>query len=129
MFGVDERSDAAVPLRFSEYVQSNGGFAAAFRAEYFDDAPARDAADAKCHVQRKDAGRDHFHRTLDLISQTHYGAVAEFASDLVERLLKDIFFGHFFSHAVFPPSVLLCDMLVTVSIISECQILKSSSGV
>ena len=47
VFRVDERRHAAQLLRFGDDLQRERGFAAGFRSEDFDDAAAREAADAE----------------------------------------------------------------------------------
>ena len=71
-----------------------GGFSAALRAEYFNDASARDAADAESDVKRKDSAWDDLNRVLHFVSETHDGAVTEFSPYLTKGLRQYVFFGY-----------------------------------
>ena len=58
MLGVDERGDAAQTLGFGDDVKRQGGLARGLRAVDLGHPPARQAADAKRHVERQSTGRD-----------------------------------------------------------------------
>src|SRR5438445_323731 len=62
VFGVDECRQAAGLLCFGDNLESNGRFAGRLRAEDFDDASAREAADSEGGIERDGAGGDHRHR-------------------------------------------------------------------
>ena len=114
MLGVNERRESAAFLRVGDDVQHERGFAGRFRPENFDDAAARDAADAQGEVQRERAGRNHVN--LDQrprVAEAHDAAFAvafgdggdggfEFA--LVRRSglgFSGRFFGNFRRHNFF----------------------------
>jgi hypothetical protein len=58
VFGVDDGAGAAFFLRFGDDLQRERGFTGAFRAVNFDDAPARQAADAKRDIEAERTGGD-----------------------------------------------------------------------
>ena len=107
MLGVDESGDAAGFLSFGDGVQGQGGLAAAFRSEHFDDASAREAADAQSHVHGQDAGRDHVDFRVVPLAQEHDRTVAELGADVVERLFEDVFAGQLFAFLCFSQNKLL----------------------
>ena len=83
VLGVDEGSGAADFLHLGDDRQRQRGLARGFRTIDFDDAPARQAADAKCQVQAQRAGGNHFHILGDvLFAKAHDRALAELFFDL-----------------------------------------------
>ena len=51
MLGVDERADAAPPLRLRDHVVDEGRLPRRLRAEDLDDPAAREPADAECEIE------------------------------------------------------------------------------
>jgi len=82
VLGVDERGDAAPPLRVRDGVQRHSGLAGALRAVDLDDPTAREAADAEGHVEGDRAGGDHLDRNTRLLAEPHDRALAELPLDL-----------------------------------------------
>ena len=112
MLRVDERGQATLALRFGDHLQRQGRFARRFRAEDFDDAAARESADAQGEVDADGAGRDRFGRGDGVaLAKAHDGALAELLLDLydgkVERLDPFLSFVHWhvlvLSRAKWPP--------------------------
>ena len=77
VFGVDERGLSAEFLRFGDDLQRQRGLAAGFRAVDFDDAAAREAANAERGVNRQAAAGDDVDRNQNVLAaQPHDGALA-----------------------------------------------------
>ena len=91
VLGVDERGDAAGPLRAGHRVQRHRGLAGGLRAVDLHDPAARQPADAEGDVERDRPGRDDLDRHPHLVAEPHDRALAEGLLDLceggVERLL------------------------------------------
>ena len=86
---VDEPGQTAALLRLRDRRQRERGFARAFRAVDFDDAAARQAADAERDVEPERAGRgrlDLGHRVVG--AEAHDRALAELPLDLRERAVQ-----------------------------------------
>jgi hypothetical protein len=67
VFGIDEGGGAAeLRWHFGNDLEGEGGFAGGFRAVDFDDATARQAADAEGDVQAQRAGGDGLDVAFDL---------------------------------------------------------------
>ena len=96
MLGVDERADAATPLRFRDHVVDEGRLARGFRAEDLDDAPARQAADSQREVERKRPGRDRADLHRCGVVHLHHGALAERTLDLPERGIQCLLAIHLY---------------------------------
>ncbi len=84
VFGVDEGAGAALLLGLGQDVERQGGLTRAFRSINFDDAAARQAADAKGDVQAQRAGGDHLGLDGFLLPHLHDGALAERPLDLAD---------------------------------------------
>ncbi|MPM84743.1 hypothetical protein SDC9_131819 [bioreactor metagenome] len=82
MFDVDECRLAAIFLRFGDHVQCNGCFTTGLRPVNFDDAPARQPANAQRKVQRKAAGGNGIHLHGDILPQLHDGTLAKLLFNL-----------------------------------------------
>ncbi len=84
MLGVDEGRDTTGGLRFGDDLQRERGLAGGLGTVDLDDAPARDAADAQCGVERERTGGN---RIDDLecgvLAEAHQRALAELALDLL----------------------------------------------
>ncbi len=95
VFGVDERADAALLLRFGEGMQSERGFAGGFRAINFDHPAARQTANPERDVEPERAGGDgiDIHR-LHVLAEPHDRALAELPLDLRQRGIKGFRFIH-----------------------------------
>ncbi len=84
MLRIDERADAATPLRLRDHVVDERRLARALRSVELDHAPARQAADAKGDVKRERTGRDCSDLHLSLIAHLHDRAFSERPLDLSE---------------------------------------------
>ena len=84
---VDERADAAAPLRLRDHVVDERRLAGGLRAEDLDDAAARQAADAEREVERERPGRDGADSDRRAVVHLHHGALAEVPLDLAEGSL------------------------------------------
>ena len=94
---VDEGGRAAVLLRFGDHVERQRRLTARFRTVDFDDAAAREPADAQGQVEGDRAGRDDVERhPLLNLAHLHDRALAELPLDLREGVAEgDCFFvGH-----------------------------------
>jgi hypothetical protein len=89
VLGVDERADAAHPLRAREHVVEQRGLAGGLGPEHLDDAAPGNAADAEGEVERQRAGGDGLdpHRG-GLVPHLHDRPLAELPLDLAERVLQ-----------------------------------------
>src|SRR3954447_8139095 len=85
MLGVDERGDAAGPLRVGDRVQRNRGLAARLRTVDLDDPAAGQAADAERDVESDRPGGDHLDRGAGLVAEPHDGTLAVLSLDLRQR--------------------------------------------
>ena len=97
VFGVDEGGLAAEFLRFGDHVQRERRLAARFRAVDFDDAAARQAADAESSVNRDGAGGNHVHRDEHVaVPQAHDRAFAVLLFNLCDCQIQILrfFVGH-----------------------------------
>ncbi len=93
MLGVDEGGDAAELLGFGDDVQGHGGLAAGFRAVDFDDAAARESADAQREVQGEASGGDHANGHQHIaVAQAHDRALAVVFFDLRYRCFEQFCF-------------------------------------
>ncbi len=88
MLGVDERADAAAPLRLGYDVVDEGRLTRGFGAEDLDDPAAWQAADSQSEVERERPGRDRADRHRCGVVHLHHGALAESTLDLPERGIK-----------------------------------------
>ena len=88
MLGVDERRDAAVLLGAGDGVQRDGGLAARFGAEDFDDPAARQTLAAQGDIEAQRAGGDALHVERGVLAELHDGALAELLFDLGEGILE-----------------------------------------
>src|SRR6516162_5146738 len=95
MFGVDKSADAALFLRLGQAMQSERRFTRGFRAVDFDDAAARQAADAERDIEaeRTSGNGVDVHR-LHVLAEPHDRALAEAALDLRQRGIKGFRFIH-----------------------------------
>src|SRR5438034_7977956 len=88
---VDERADPTAALRLGDHVVDERRLPGRFRAEYLDDAAARQPAHSESEVERERSRRDRAGRDLRSVVHAHDRALAELALDLaecvVERLL------------------------------------------
>ena len=92
MLGIDECRDAAVLLRLGNHMQRDRRLARRLRAVDFNDASARDAADAERDVERQDARRDDLDVHVRLcIAEAHDGTLAEIFLNALERFVKGFF--------------------------------------
>ena len=94
MLGVDEGGDAAVLLRLGDDMQRQRGLARAFRPEDFDDAAARQAADAERDIEAERTGRDRFDLGDGALAELHHRALAEIALDLAQRCRQRLVLIH-----------------------------------
>ena len=85
MLGVDERADAATPLRLGHDVVDERRLAGCLGPEDLDDAAAGQAADAERDVERERAGRDRPDGYLRAVAHPHHRALPELSLDLTER--------------------------------------------
>ena len=85
VLGVDERADAAAPLRLGDHVVDEGRLARRLGPEHLHHAAAREPADPERHVERERAGRHRPDRDLRLVAHAHDRALAELPLDLAER--------------------------------------------
>jgi hypothetical protein len=86
VFGIDEGGVPPSFLHFGDDLQTERGLAGGFRAVDFDDAAARQAADAKRDIQPERAGGNDLNALVDLgIAHLHDGAFAELLFDLLQR--------------------------------------------
>ena len=85
VLGVDERADAAPPLRLRDHVVDERRLAGGLGAEHLDDAAARQAADAEREVERERPRRDGADRDLGRVVHLHHRALAELPLDLPQR--------------------------------------------
>jgi hypothetical protein len=90
VLGVDERRDAALPLRVRDGVQRDGRLAGGLRAVDLDDAALGQAADAERDVERDGAGGDHLDGGTPVVAEAHDRALAELAVDLAECGLEGL---------------------------------------
>src|SRR5512133_1864780 len=88
VLGVDERADAAAPLRLGYDVVDEGRLARGLGAEDLDDSAAWQAADSPSEVERERPGRDRADRHRCGVVHLHHGALAESTLDLPERGIK-----------------------------------------
>src|SRR6266480_2384323 len=88
VLGVDERADAAAPLRLGYDVVDEGRLARGLGAEDLDDPAAWQAADSQSEVERERPGRDRADRHRCGVVHLHHGALAESTLDLPERGIK-----------------------------------------
>src|SRR6516162_3338466 len=95
MFGVDKSADAALFLRLGQAMQSERRFTRGFRAVDFDDAAARQAADAERDIEaeRTSGNGVDVHR-LHVLAEPHDRALAEAALNLRQRGIKGFRFVH-----------------------------------
>ena len=100
MLGVDERADAALLLRLGDRVQRERRLTGAFRAIDFDDAAARQTADAESDVEADRAGGDGLVLDRLALAQAHDRTLAKSALDLADRrvdrpcLVRDVLVRH-----------------------------------
>ena len=89
MLGVDEGADAALLLSLGDGVQRERGLAGGFRPVDFDDASARQAADAERDIEAERAGGDDIdiHRPV-VLAELHDRALAEISLDLGQRRVE-----------------------------------------
>ena len=92
MFCVDKCGFTAAFLRFRNDVQRKRCFTGGFRPVDFNDASARNAADAQRQIQRKGAGRDAVNVHHGVVAKAHNAAFAVCLFDLCERCLKRFLF-------------------------------------
>ena len=86
VLGIDEGGGAAEFLHLGHDVQRERGLARGFGAEDFDDAAARQAADAECEIEAQRAGRHDVDVALRVgVAHAHDGPAAELFLDLCER--------------------------------------------
>src|SRR4051812_28740576 len=95
MLGIDEGADATLLLCFGEAMQRERGLAGGFRSVNFNDATARQAADAERDVEPERAGGDgiDLHR-LVVLAELHDRALAKGALDLGQRRIKSFRLVH-----------------------------------
>ena len=94
---VDEGGRAAVLLRLGDDVQRQRRLTARFRSVDFDDAAAREPADAEREVEGDRSGRDDVERhPVRELAHLHDGALAELPLDLGEGVAEggSFFVGH-----------------------------------
>src|SRR5262245_32768482 len=96
VFGVDVGRDAARLLRLGHDVQRQRGFAGAFRAEDFDDAPARQPADSDSRVEADARSRDHRHVFGLVVAEAHDSALAELLFNVEQSRLDGLSLFTFF---------------------------------
>jgi RecA/RadA recombinase len=93
--GVDEGAGAALLLGFGENMQRQRGLARAFRAVDFNDAAARQSADAECYIEAERTGRDDVGLSRGFArTELHDGALAERAFDLTEGRVECLLLIH-----------------------------------
>src|SRR6185312_5389009 len=86
MLGVDEGADAALLLRFGNGVQRQSRLARRLRPVDFDDAAARQAANAERDVEPERPARNRLDvHGLVVLAELHDRALAELALNLAER--------------------------------------------
>ena len=95
VFGIDEGADAALLLRLGDGVQSQRGLAGGFRPVDFNDAPPRQAADAKRDIEAERARGDDvdIHRPV-VLAELHDRALAEVPLDLGQRRVERLGLVH-----------------------------------
>ena len=101
VFGINKGGCAACFLRFGDDVQGERRLAGRFRAVDFDDAPARQAADAERDVQPQRAGGDGLNVVFGgLVAKTHHRAFAELFVQLCQHRFQRffLFFRDLFAH-------------------------------
>jgi len=78
MFGINKGRLATFFLSFSNYMQSEGGFAGGFRSEYLNDPTAGKATNAQAQIESNRAGRNDlsFDRRF-LLAEFHHCPFAE----------------------------------------------------
>jgi len=82
VLGVDEGSDAAIPLSLGSDVEGQCGLTTGLRSVDLDDAAPRNPSDAERQIQGQRPGRDGGH-LLDIVgAEAHDGALAELPLDL-----------------------------------------------
>jgi hypothetical protein len=95
---VDEGCYPTLLLSLGDHLQSDGGFTGRFRPEDFDDAAARQAADAQGSVQRNRTGRDHRNRYDGIFRpETQNRAFAKLLFNLAQSKVqgsRPLFFVH-----------------------------------
>ena len=89
---VDVGACAAGLLGVGDDMETDGRLTGGFGAVDFDDAAAREAADAHGDVKGHGARRDHWNFDVGLVAQPHDGAFAKFLFNLTERELEVSFF-------------------------------------
>jgi hypothetical protein len=94
VLGVDERADAAAPLRLGDHVVDERRLPRRLGTEDLDHAAARQPPDAEREVERQGAGGDGADRHLGLVAHPHHGPLAELALDLAERDVQCLFPVH-----------------------------------
>ncbi len=87
---VHERDLAPGLLRVRHRVQGQGRLARGLGAVDLDDAAARQAADAECHVERGRPGRDDLDGLLRPVAHAHDRALAELPFNLCERGIQGL---------------------------------------
>ena len=85
---VDERRDSARLLRVRDDMEGERRLARRLLSVAFDDAPAREPADAERHVEGKRPGGDHGDLLHLLVAETHDRHLAEFLADLAHHRVK-----------------------------------------
>ena len=94
VLGVDERADAAAPLRLGDHVVHERRLPRRLGAEDLDDAPAREPADAEREVERERARGDCADRDGGGVVHLHDCALAELPLDLPEGGVQSLLAIH-----------------------------------
>ena len=98
MLGVDEGDHTAHRLGFGENLKGKGCLTRGFRAVDLDDAPARDASDSECGVERQGpGGNDADVEVLAPLAKLHDRSPTEFLLDLIGCDLEHL--GFFVVHS------------------------------
>ena len=93
VFDIDEGGQPAALLGLGDDGEGEGGLAGGFRTEDFDDAAAREAADAKRAVDEQVAGGNDIDIDAAVIAQAHDGAFAELLLDMRDGEVEVAFAG------------------------------------
>ena len=88
VFGIDEGSNTVIFLSLGDHVQGQGGFAAGFGSEQFDNASSRNATATQGQIQREGAGADTGDVGDGVSVQVHDDAFSELLFDLGEGAVK-----------------------------------------
>ena len=114
MLCIDECRNATGLLRLSDHVQRDRRLARGLGAEHLDDASARNAANAKCDIERQDPRGDHLDVHVRLgFTEAHDRPLAMRLLDVLQGILKCLLARHRLIEFACP-LVLFCHLYLLV---------------